>query len=41
MCLRPADIFDEGDLNTMQKMIENAASEKNRFQIDSSDNLFD
>ena len=40
-CLRPAGIFGEGDLVTLQKMIENAESGKNKFQIGSGENLFD
>ena len=40
-CLRPAGMFGEGDLVTLQKMIENAESGKNRFQIGSGENLFD
>ena len=41
VCLRPAGMFGEGDINTLQKMIENAESGKNRFQIGSGKNLFD
>ncbi|KAG7005453.1 sterol-4-alpha-carboxylate 3-dehydrogenase, decarboxylating [Physcia stellaris] len=41
MCLRSAGMFGEGDINTLQKMIENAESGKNRFQIGSGKNLFD
>lgn len=41
VCLRPAGMFGEGDLVTLQKMIENAESGKNRFQIGSGKNLFD
>ena len=40
-CLRPAGMFGEGDLVTLQKMIENAESGKNKFQIGSGENLFD
>jgi len=41
VCLRPAGIFSEGDPNTLRKMIENAQTGKNRFQIGSGKNLFD
>ncbi|KAL8806874.1 MAG: hypothetical protein Q9223_004717 [Gallowayella weberi] len=41
VCLRPAGIFGEGDIVTLQKMIENAQSGKNKFQIGSGKNLFD
>lgn len=41
LCLRPAGMFGEGDLNTLQKMIENAEAGKNKYQIGSGDNLFD
>ncbi|KAI4088448.1 MAG: hypothetical protein LQ344_006103 [Seirophora lacunosa] len=41
VCLRPAGIFGEGDTNTLQKMIENAQAGKNRFQVNSGENLFD
>lgn len=39
--LRPAGMFGEGDQNTLRKMIENAESGKNKFQIGSGKNLFD
>ncbi|KAI4261643.1 MAG: hypothetical protein L6R42_003159 [Xanthoria sp. 1 TBL-2021] len=41
VCLRPAGIFGEGDTNTLQKMIENAQSGKNKYQVGSGKNLFD
>lgn len=41
VCLRPAGMFGEGDQNTLRKMIENAESGKNRYQIGSGKNLFD
>lgn len=41
VCLRPAGIFGEGDMNTLTKMIENAQAGKNKYQVGSGENLFD
>ena len=41
VCLRPAGMFGENDQNTLRRMIENAESGKNRYQIGSGKNLFD
>ena len=41
LCLRPAAMFGEGDLTTTRKLIRNAKSGKNKFQIGSGQNLFD
>lgn len=41
VCLRPAGMFGEHDLNTLSKIIENAVAGKNRFQIGNGENLFD
>ena len=41
VCLRPAGMFGEGDMNTLTKMIENAQAGKNKYQVGSGENLFD
>ena len=41
VCLRPAAMFGEGDMSTTRRLVKNAESGKNRFQIGSGQNLFD
>ncbi|CAO1601053.1 hypothetical protein XANCAGTX0491_004720 [Xanthoria calcicola] len=41
VCLRPAGMFGEGDINTLTKMIENAQAGRNKYQVGSGENLFD
>lgn len=41
VCLRPAAMFGEGDMNTTRRLIENAQSEKYRYQIGIGHNTFD
>ena len=41
VCLRPAGMFGERDVNTLQKMVENAEAGRNKFQVGSGKNLFD
>lgn len=41
VCLRPAGMFGECDVNTLQKMAENAEAGRNKFQVGSGKNLFD
>ena len=41
VCLRPAGMFGERDVNTLQKMVENAEAGRNKFQVGSGQNRFD
>ncbi|KAL8679320.1 MAG: hypothetical protein Q9224_007047, partial [Gallowayella concinna] len=40
-CLKAAGIFREGDVVTLQNMIENVLPGKNKYQVDSGKSLFD